>query len=257
MCIFQNILIFYYFQSGLKKKREMDPTQWSRVPKKVIDVIGWWEKIREFHENPREANAIFSEFETYHRRHKTKDAWYTILHKLIEQKWFMGYMTREEVAAQEKVFKDSYMRFTFFVYLDRSGDIVLSHSVYTDLPPAGVWSKHEQYRDASEWENIFSDIERTRDDLREGCKYPLVRSKALIFKKEIYRRSRAAVDLWTLLGTRSGVPKDIRFLVAKLIWYGRHEWMDPPAVNIEMPWNNRPKWEETPTDYFMDMPFEK
>jgi TPR repeat protein len=57
---------------------------------------------------------------------------------------------------------------------------------------------------------------------RNGCKFDSFIGPATIshFSIAIYRR---AVDYWTLIGVRIGVVKDIRKMVATMIWGSRQE----------------------------------
>ena len=56
--------------------------------------------------------------------------------------------------------------------------------------------------------------------------------QAVKFFEEICRATRKAVDCWTLVGFRFGVVKDIRLLIAKLIWDTRKD----KGSNQELVW---------------------
>ena len=173
-----------------------------------------------FRENPSEANNNFGKFDLYHQRDHTEDEWYAILRRLFGQRWFLGFMTPTEVSAQQRVFTQ-FSHGTCFVYLNRDGNIIMSHSSFNPLR-ARVTNRTAWFPDRGEAAWLFQDVKGNETSL---LSHPLDRGKALIYRKEVNRRARMGVDLWTLAGIRAGIPKDIRLLVAKLIWDERHEWM--------------------------------
>jgi hypothetical protein len=57
---------------------------------------------------------------------------------------------------------------------------------------------------------------------------------ALGFYKFQLLSHRKAVDAWTLVGRRNGVVKDIRVLIAKMIWKARDNFIYESECEIEI-----------------------
>lgn len=181
-------------------------------------VFSQWHEMTKFREDPLEACEKFGKFDSFHKRVKQRDAWHAMLSKLFAQRWFLGYMSPREVTAQKRcfVFPD-----LFFVFLDTEGNIVLDRTTFW-LGRDIIVGKHFYHiLENNQLDHLFRCIE----EHQENYNYFLDRGHALIYRKEVNRRARSAMDLWTLLGMRAGIPKDIRLLIAKTIWDGRCKWM--------------------------------
>jgi len=194
---------------------------------KKQQVLEWWSEAMQFRHNNFEAKERFREQDYYHTQKGKQDAWYAGLHALINQcgKCFLGYMTREEVDAQEKFLAKFHLANYYFLYLSGSpGEVVVSRSlsIPTDTRMVAVVSRRLSFQVCDEIENLVRIIANTRAETKMKS---LDRGKALIYRKEVNQRARVGVDTWTMVAARAGVPKDIRLLVAKMIWDGRCEWM--------------------------------
>jgi len=186
------------------------------------NVFSQWHEMTKFREDSIEACEKFGKFDSFHKKFNQRDAWHAMLSKLFAQRWFLGYMSPREVTAQKRcfVFPDDRENL-FFVFLDTKGDIVLDRTTFW-RGRVRIVGKHFYHRqEINNLDHLFRRIE----EHQENYNYFLDRGHALIYRKETYRRARSAMDLWTRFGMKAGIPKDVRLLIARLIWDGRHEWM--------------------------------
>jgi len=51
------------------------------------------------------------------------------------------------------------------------------------------------------------------------------RSQGLIFQKKLAKRARRAILCWSMIARRLRIIKDIRVMIAKMVWNKKEEWM--------------------------------
>ena len=127
--------------------------------------------------------------------------WVERLKKFINEPFFFGYMTMEELTEQFFHLPHNH----YFVCFSKG-----SSTFFT------VWS------------NVGGNVHRVNVETLSHLPMllvPLLRENGLIFKKKVERRARRAIECWQIIAKRKRVVRDIRILIAKRVWENRREWM--------------------------------
>jgi hypothetical protein len=67
------------------------------------------------------------------------------------------------------------------------------------------------------------------DDLYIDPKY----EQCIDYYFNVLKKTREAIDAWSIIAKRLGVVKDIRILIGKLLWKEKREWIPPTPKSVE------------------------
>jgi hypothetical protein len=129
--------------------------------------------------------------------------WVKDLCRLCNSSDFFGFMTIGEVMDQKVACPDDH----YFIYTSDYANPMGAFILTRDF---GHWDLYRyNYKDV--------------DNARIGT--PLQRHNGLIFQKKLNRRVKKAIYCWSIVGKRLQIVKDLRVLIAKILWNSREFWM--------------------------------
>ncbi len=77
------------------------------------------------------------------------------------------------------------------------------------------------------------------DDLYIDPKY----EQCIDYYFNVSKKTRDAIDAWSIIAKRLGVVKDIRILIGKLLWKEKREWIPPTPKSVEYEETHYYDWE--------------
>jgi hypothetical protein len=75
------------------------------------------------------------------------------------------------------------------------------------------------------FEYSYNDMQMMQNDEEIAHLKILDRSDALIFQKKLRKWMRIIIDCWSIIGRRLRIVKDIRIMIAKMLWVNKWEWV--------------------------------
>ncbi len=190
---------------GQKKKRRVDKTSVCGVDFPAL-------QCRTDRKNVR--SAIAQHFRSYgrgsyhHMIENTLTQWKTRLEQAQADRAFFGYMRPDEVNEQNIVLP----RGTYYIYFSNDGrDGMFAVRVNAG---GGIWGISSPTLDET-----YAKLAGFQTGV------PLDRGDALIYTKKASKRALLAIRCWSIIGRRLGVVKDLRVLIAKMVWAEKRVWV--------------------------------